>query len=331
MPHIPITEIEIDNQVTPPSNPSKQKIYVIILFAILVPLAIFGVLAILGIYPPKPSNTGGKGKDSMQVQVDSGIVDSPTEILNIRNEPDSTSEKVGRYDKGCIIYYSKHDSIWVVVYKDKNGKEMEGYAHGRYIKPYNAATEENPPVNIPEPQKQSSNNSNHKNNTGKSTNTGNKKVSSTRPSQPKKTKPNPPKKPESRLMSGKIDAYDGFLNIRSEANANSERNEKKENGETIYFRRRGRDIWVEVYDNTGTRKIGYANSRFIMLSGTINSSDGYLNIRKVADPNSEKVDKYYNGNAIYYKLIPNSDWVEVYDATNEYKIGYANGNYIKQQ
>lgn len=68
--------------------------------------------------------------------------------------------------------------------------------------------------------------------------------------------------PSSPLLSGTISAYDGFLNIRSRPNARSRIVDVYYNGNTIYYRSTGR-TWVKVYDYTGTRLIGYANSSYI--------------------------------------------------------------------
>ena len=65
------------------------------------------------------------------------------------------------------------------------------------------------------------------------------------------------------LQSGTIQAYDGFLNIRSRPNARSRIVDVYYNGNTIYYRRNGGSSWVKVYDSTGTRMIGYANRNYI--------------------------------------------------------------------
>lgn len=69
--------------------------------------------------------------------------------------------------------------------------------------------------------------------------------------------------PTAPLQSGTIQAYDGFLNIRSRPSARSRIVDVYYNGNTIYYRRNGGSSWVKVYDSTGTRMIGYANSNYI--------------------------------------------------------------------
>ncbi|WP_319533784.1 MliC family protein [uncultured Cohaesibacter sp.] len=95
--------------------------------------------------PMKRAEAGYRGSDSVCV---TNV--APNDVLNVRAEPSSRSQRVGFFDANdCHMNVEAVQGDWTYVRGSSRGRNMQGWVNNRYLRPVNAGRA-NPPQNFPQ-------------------------------------------------------------------------------------------------------------------------------------------------------------------------------------